>query len=247
MKAQVTSYDRELLARAIRFLVGVRDNPPAGAVLASFGFSPEELARGEQLAADTARAFEAEEDETAWNFLSPTVERRIAEAKHWYHDGRWRYLRECLRTAEEEAGWTGVRPASHWPLRRKLGEGSWLALRHVLRAFSLRALLEERAELRQNLQRAREERPAGAPPPKDTVLAELGGWYERWRLLAQRVFRQSPEELARLGLTPGKAPPRLRAPSARATFGEGAGTERLAELLADEQTRAGTSRVESGA
>ena len=222
MKVLVTAYDRELVERARCFLAGAAQSPEVASVLAGFGLSAEERERGQRLVEDAARAFQWEEAGAAWNFLSPTPERRLAEAKQWFRDSRRRHLRECLRDAEEEAGWTGVRPASRWPLQRKLTEGSWLALTHALRALSPRALLEARAELRQNLRRARGPRPLDAPPPKDTALAELGGWYERWRLLAQRVFRQNPELLGVLGLTAGKAPPRLRAPRAREEFGEGA-------------------------
>lgn len=86
----------------------------------------------------------------------------------------------------------------------------------------MRALLDHRAERRKNLRRAAEEKPADAPPPKDTALVELAGWYERWRLLAQRVFRQRPDLMAPYGLKPGRAPQRLRSRVAQIQYGEGA-------------------------
>jgi hypothetical protein len=232
MKTWVTSYDRELLEHAGALLAGLEQSSNARAVLERFGLDQAERERGRQLHEDTARAFEWEERGVAWSFLSPTPERRTAEAKHWYRDTRERHLRECLRLAEEESGWIGHRAASRWPLQRKLLEGSRIAARHLLHVFSLRAFLEHRAELRENLRRAQGEPPAGAPPPKDTALVQLSGWYERWRLLAQRVFRKTPEELTALGLVPGKAPPRLRAPSARKEFGESAGATILARPAA---------------
>ena len=73
-----------------------------------------------------------------------------------------------------------------------------------------RAYVTHAASLRRNVERGQGPKPADAPPPKDTALVELAGWYERWRLLAHRVFRERGDLMAPYGLTPGKAPPRLR-------------------------------------
>src|SRR5262249_11168620 len=82
-----------------------------------------------------------------------------------------------------------------------------------------RAWLAHRHELRANVARAKGPRPADAPPPKDTALVELAGWYERWRLLAHRVFRDRPDMLAAYVLNPGKASRRIRGKGA-AKYGE---------------------------
>jgi hypothetical protein len=62
------------------------------------------------------------------------------------------------------------------------------------------------------------ERPPGLPLPKDSVLAELSGWYERWSLTATELYRGQSELAGKLGLSPGRAPRRLRKrnPAARA-------------------------------
>ena len=83
-------------------------------------------------------------------------------------------------------------------------------LGHVLDAFSPRTYLAQRRHYEHELERARGERPAGAPQPKDSVLAELSGWYERWSLLAIQLFREQHEVALALGLNPGRAPLRLR-------------------------------------
>ncbi len=228
MKAEINRFERQVVEQARGFLAGAAQNAEVAAVLARFGLTPEERQRGERLTEHAARALDWEERGEAWNFLSPTPARRRAEARSWFQDARRRHLRSCVRAAEEEAGWTGAGPAASWPPLRKLTRGSWLALPHLLRALSPGALLEHLGELRRDLRRAGEARPADAPPPKDTALAELGGWFEHWRLLAHRVFRKDPELLAAVGLVAGKAPPRLRAPRARAEFGEGAAHELLA-------------------
>jgi hypothetical protein len=220
MKIQITRFDEGLVRDVRRFLRGVDENPDSVTQLRRFGFSEEEVARGRELCDNAERAFEWEREGKAWNFLSATPERRIAEARGWYGDTRRRYVRACLRRAEEAAGWVGNDPARDWPLRKKLVTGSIVALRHAVEALSLRAWRDHRAELAKNLQRARGSRPAGAPPPKDSALVELAGWYESWRLLAQRVFRDRPELLAPFGLVAGKAPPRLRSRSAREKYGE---------------------------
>jgi hypothetical protein len=90
---------------------------------------------------------------------------------------------------------------------------------HAKDALSVRAWLAQRADLARNVQRARGPKPSSAPPPKDTALVELAGWYERWRLLAHRVFRERPDLLEPFGLKPGKAPPRLRTAGAE-KYGE---------------------------
>jgi len=220
MKTWVTSYDEELLEKARRFLRAADENDDSRRVLEKFGFSAEARERGRLLIENTGRSFEWERAGKAWNFLSPTVERRLEEADHWYRDTRRRYLRACLRRAEEESGWVGDGPASRWSWKRKATWGVLVALRRALDAASAQAWIEQRRELRRNLEAARGEKPAGAPPPKDSALVELAGWYEHWRLLAQRVFRERPDLMAPYGLTPGKAPPRLRGKLAQLKFGE---------------------------
>jgi len=198
---KITRFDEELLTRARQFLAAADAHEDSRAVLQQYGFSDEERARGHDLVGKTERSFEWERAGKAWNFLSPTPERRVAEARHWYKDARRRHVRACLRAAEGSSS---------------VGE----ALGHVRRALSVRAYLGHRADLARDLERARGSRPADAPPPKDTTLVELAGWYERWRLLAQRVFRARADLMAPYGLTPGKAPPRLRGKLAQIRFGE---------------------------
>jgi len=210
VKARITKYDRELVEISARFLAGAKANPESRAVLERYGYTAEEHQRGEHLVREANRSFEWEEAGKAYNFLSPTPQRRAREARDWYADGRRRYMRACLRRAEEATGWLGKGPASSWPAWRKLTFGTAGAAWSAAAIFSPRAWLAQRAELRSNLARARGPKPEGAPPPKDTALVELAGWYERWRLLAQRVFRERPDMMAPYGLTPGKAPPRLR-------------------------------------
>jgi hypothetical protein len=218
----ITHYDLELLEKAKLFLDAAGAQPESRAFLERYGFNDRELERGRQLVSNTERSFEWEREGKAWNFLSPTAARRTEEARYWYADTRRRYLRACLRAAEEESGWVGYKPSAQWSVTRKLTEGVLIALRQALRAASPAAYLAHRAELRRNLVRALGERPADAPPPKDSSLVELSGWYEHWRLLAQRVFRGRPDLMTPYGLVPGKAPPRLRSRSARAKYGEGA-------------------------
>jgi hypothetical protein len=217
--AVITKYDRELVEMSEVFLAAAKANPESCALLEKYGFSKEEFDRGIVLCREARRSFEWEEAGKAWNFLSPTPERRKAEAKLWYADTRRRYVRACLRRAEEAAGWVGQQPAAKWSLARKLTIGAAVAVLHAKDAASLRAWREHREELAANLRRAAGPKPEGAPPPKDTALVELAGWYERWRLLAQRVFRQRPDLMAPYGLKPGKAPPRLRGKDA-AKYGE---------------------------
>ena len=218
----ITHYDEELLEKARIFLRAADEQPESRAFLEKYGFSGPERERGRTLVRNTERSFEWERAGKAWNFLSPTAERRLEEARHWYADTRRRYLRSCLHAAEEESGWVGYKPSAQWSLGRKATLGLAIGLRHALRAASPGAFFQHRAELRRNLVRARGERPADAPPPKDSSLVELSGWYEHWRLLAQRVFRERPDLMTPYGLVPGKAPPRLRSRSAQEKYGEGA-------------------------
>jgi hypothetical protein len=218
----VNRFEEELLEKARLFLKAAGENAESRGFLEQYGFAAEEQQRGRDLVRNAELSFEWEKDGKAWNFLSPTVERRLEEARHWYKDQRRRHMRACLREAEEASGWVGYRPAASWGVPRKATLGLAIALRHALRVASPAAYLSDRATLRRNLELARGERPAGAPPPKDSALVELAGWYEHWRLLAQRIFRERAELMAPYGLTPGKAPPRLRSRSARAKYGEGA-------------------------
>ena len=207
-------FEEELLTSARVFLKAAGENAESRAFLEEYGFKAEEQQRGRELVGNVERSFEWERSGKAWNFLSPTVARRP--------DHRRRHMRACLREAEEESGWVGYRPAASWSVARKVTLGLAIALRHALRVASPWAYLADRADLRRNLELARGEKPAGAPPPKDSALVELAGWYEHWRLLTQRIFRERPELMAPFGLTPGKAPPRLRSRSARLKYGEGA-------------------------
>ncbi len=223
MKSRVTDYDEELLAKSRTFIAAAEEHPESREVLARYGFSEDERARGRALVSATERSFAWEREGRAWNFLGLTPARRLEEAHHWYHDARNRYVAECLRRAEEDSGWVGFGAAAHWPLSRKLTEGSVIFARHAARVFSLRVYWAHRDDFRRNLALATQTPPADAPPPKDTALVELAGWYERWRLLAHRVFRLRPDLLAPYGLSAGKAPPRLRGKAAQARYGERAG------------------------
>jgi hypothetical protein len=219
VSATITKYDLELVEISKRFLAAAEANPASRAMLEKYGFSPEEQARGAQLVRQTERSFEWVRANKAYDFLSPTPAKRVAEAHGWYADTRRRYMRDCLRRAEEAAGWTGTTPRRRWPLWRKLTLGTLVAIANAKDVASPRAWVKHRLELRANIAVANGPKPADAPPPKDTALVELAGWYERWRLLAHRVFRQRPDLLAPFGLTPGKAPPRLRGKEA-AKYGE---------------------------
>ena len=222
MNAKITQYDEELVAKSRVFLDGAEKDPESTALLDRYGFSAEERARGRVLIVNAEASFAWERAGKAWNFLSPTPARREKEARDWYADAVRRYVQSCLRDAEAAAGWTGQGDAAGWSVGRKLTLGTLRALPHVLRAASPEAQKRLRDELRVNLERAKGERPEGAPPPKDTTLVELRGWYERWHLLAHRVFRGRDDLLAPLGLHSGKAPPRLRGKSAQLKYGEGA-------------------------
>jgi hypothetical protein len=220
MTSVITNYDVELVDKARVFLTAAAVNPASRAILERYGFDASEVERGTTLVADSERAFAAERAGTAWNFLARTPGARVAEARHWYVDKRRRWLRECFRRAEEEIGFVGAGAAAQRPLGAKLASAIVIAPRYAARALSPRVWREHRAERADNLRAARGDRPASAPPPKDTVLVELAGWYERWRLLAQRVFRDRPDLMAPFGLVPGKAPPRLRNKEARTKYGE---------------------------
>ncbi len=221
---RITRFDEELLAKARQFLDAAAANPASRAVLEQYGFSDAERERGRDLVTKTERSFEWERAGMAWSFLSPTPARRAAEARHWYQDARRRHVRSCLRAAEAAA-------TSPLPVAERVVA----TLRHVCRALSITAFRVHRAELQRNLARSQGERPADAPPPKDTTLVELSGWYERWRLLAQRVFRSRADLMMPYGLTPGKAPPRLRGKLAQIRYGERAAGSQGAAPPADEE------------
>jgi hypothetical protein len=219
MKSVITKYDEELVAVSRTFLAAAKAHADSRAVLEKYGFSAEEQERGWNLVREADRAFEWERAGKAYNFISRTPERRVAEARAWYTDARRRWVRRCLRRAEEAAGWVGNGPARSWPLWRRVTLGTAVGAAHVAQSASFGVWLEHRRELKVNVARAHTER-GDAPPPKDTAIVELAGWYERWRLLAHRVFRERPDLLAPYGLVPGKAPPRLREKGARERYGE---------------------------
>jgi hypothetical protein len=219
VKSTITKYDLELVEISRKFLAAAEANPDSRAMLEKYGFSKDEQERGAHLVREAERAFEWVRAGKAYDFLSATPEKRVAEARGWYADTRRRYMRDCLKRAEEDAGWVGNGARKRWPLWRKLTQGTLVALANAKDAASPRAWIRHRLDLRRDLARAKGPRPADAPPPKDTALVELAGWYERWRLLAHRVFRQRPDLLAPYGLKPGKAPPRLRGKEA-AKYGE---------------------------
>lgn len=184
MKAGVTKYERELVELAERFLDAARDNAESCAILERYGYDRREHERGLLLVRGVLRSFRWEQDGKAWNFLSPTPERRILEAREWHRTTRRRHMQKCFRRAEEAAGWIGAGQASKWPTWRKLTLGTLAGVRHALAAVAPRTWVDHRLELRRNVKRARGPRPTGAPPPKDAALVELAGWYERWSLVA---------------------------------------------------------------
>lgn len=220
MKAFITQYDEALVASARRFIEAVEKTSEARAALERFGYSTEEHERGSALVRNAGLAFQWEREGKAWNFISATPERRVAEARAWYVEALRRHVQSRFRAAEQAAGWTGRGPASGWSLGRKLTVGTLLGLRALASAASPQLWLAERRALAHNLAAARGEPPPGAPPPKDAVLVELRGWYERWHLLAHRVFRGRPDLLEPFGLVSGKAPPRLRGKVAHLKYGE---------------------------
>ncbi len=217
----VTRFDRELLEQVRVFVAGMDDDVIIRTTLEKFGLGEDDRTRGRYLVSETKKALEWEDAGTAWNFLSVDKEGRLREARHWYKDARRRYVRSCVRSAEEEAGWGGCGPALQWNPLKKLTVGFWIAIGHFLHIFSPKVFFGHRVEFRRKLRLAAGEKPEGAPLPKDTALVELSSWYERWRLIAQRVFRQAPHMLLKVGLKPGKAPPRLRTAEGRSQYGEG--------------------------
>ena len=215
------NFERTLVEHAGRFLGAADAGPEAREMLGRYGYTLEEHERGLMLVAGAKCALQAEDDGTAWNFLEPTPERRLAEARAWYRDRGFRYVRDCFRHAEDATGFFLGSARYDWPLSRKLTLGLVDALRHAAMAASPAVHLGHRAQLKVDLKQSLA-RPADAAPPKDTVLVELSGWYERWRLLVQRTFRGRPDVLAHFGLASGIAPPRLRGKGAL-RYGEGAG------------------------
>ena len=226
METWVTRFDDELVEKSRIFVRAAEENADSRAVLAQFGFSPEELLRGRTLVAATERSLDWERRGIAYNFLSRSPERRRAEARAWFREARRRYRTVVFRRAEERAGFTGSGPAARRLLVWKLTIGAAVWLLNALALAAPGPYLVERAVLKKNLAAAQADKPADAPPPKDSALVELAGWYERWRLLAQRVFRERADLMAPYGLTPGKAPPRLRGAGA-AKFGEKAASSIL--------------------
>jgi hypothetical protein len=203
MKSPVTRFDEKLVADARRFVSGLAAEPALRAELQPFGFDEAALRRGRTLVEEAERAFEWERAGRAWNYISSTPERREREARYWHRDALRRHRQRCFRAAARELG-----------TRRSPG-AIVRAARHVLEAYSVRAWLVHRRELGKELARGRGERPADAPLPKDTLLVEISGWYERWSLVARRVLLDRPELLAPLGLAPGRAPRRVRNPHDR--------------------------------
>ena len=94
-------FEEELLEKARAFLKAAGENAESRAFLEEYGFKPGEQQRGRDLVANAERSFEWEREGKAWNFLSPTVERRMAEARHWYKDQRRRHLTGCFRAFGE--------------------------------------------------------------------------------------------------------------------------------------------------
>jgi hypothetical protein len=198
MKSPVTKFDEALLVDARRFLDAIEARPDTRIALEAYGFDQKALDRGRFVVGETARAFEWERAGKAWNYISPTPERREKEALYWYKDARRRYRQACFRAAGAA-------------LRSGRGLGALAsAAGHAMSAFSPSAAAEQRREFKREIDLARGERPNDAPLPKDTVLVELSGWYDHWSLAARQAFRDKPEVLPSLGLTPGRAPRRLR-------------------------------------
>jgi hypothetical protein len=192
----------ELVALSRRFVAAAEEHAESRAMLERYGYTRLERARGVTLIDQAERAFAWEQQGLSWNFLSATAAERRREAGGWFVTARRRHVQRALRAAE--------------------GGGVVGVARSIARALSPTALAQDLDQLRRDLRRASCDRPADAPPPRDAVLVELQGWYERWRLLAQRLFRGRPDLLSPYGLVPGKAPPRLRGKLAREQYGEGA-------------------------
>src|SRR5205814_9789218 len=103
MKARITRYDEELVAVSRRFIEAAEKNPESLAVLQRFGFNDEERERGRVLTDLAERSFEWERAGKAWNFLSPTPERRAKEARDWGADARRRFGQSRFRAAAHAA------------------------------------------------------------------------------------------------------------------------------------------------
>jgi hypothetical protein len=206
MQTKINRFELELLAASRKFLDASDTEHLSLRMLEEHGFSAEQRLRGRTLIAQTEAAFAAARAGREWNFLTPTPWARRKEALDWFVDTRWRRFRRGFVAFE----------------RAIAGRSVSGALRAFGPSVSLLVLASDQATLVRDLVRAGFDRPVDAPPPKDTTLVELQGWYEHWRLLAQRLFRQRPDLLAPFGLVPGKAPPRLRGKLAQIRFGEGA-------------------------
>ncbi len=202
MTVRITPFDEELVTRARTFLSGLGQSAEIASLLGGQGLDEAARAKGEWLVRETERAFEWERQGKAWNYLSPTPERRAAEARYWHKDALCRHRQGCFRAVEKE-------------LRAGTPGSALRAAKHALRAFSPLFYVEKRRELRRELARTRGDKPADAPLPKDTALVELAGWYERWSLLAIQLLRERTELAALLGLKPGRAAQRLRTKAAR--------------------------------
>ena len=198
MKSPVTKFDEALLADARRFLDAIEARRDTYEALRLFGFDEAALARGRAVVRETERAFECEKAGKAWNYISPTRESRVREAAYWYKDARRRYQQGCFRAAETAL-------VSQAGIRRLAA-----ALGHAMRALSPRAFFAQRRQFKRDLVSARGEKPSDAPLPKDTILVELSGWYDRWSLAARQALRDTPESLLSMGIKPGRAPRRLR-------------------------------------
>ena len=204
-----THYEQSLVDRADLFLRALASDHESRVILERYGLGATEKERGRALLLDASKALVWTDDGRAWDFLEPTPERRLREARGWYADRRRRHYRACFRRVEGAL------------LRRtRFVERLVEATRALVDAASPLARTRDRSALRRDLERASQERPPEAPPPKDTVLVELSGWYERWRLLAQRTLRQRPDLLAHYGLVAGLPPPRLRGREAELVYGE---------------------------
>lgn len=203
---KINKYEEELLSACRKFLAGADSELVSLRILEEHGFGHEQRERGRVLIQQAEKAYAAEREGRAWNFLTPTSWQRRKEAIDWFVDGRWRRFRRNFVAAERAlaAGNLAGLAGAFWP------------------SLSPLELVKDEVTLLRDLWRAGGERPADAPPPKDTVLVELQGWYEHWRLLAQRVFRGRDDLLGPFGLISGKAPPRLRGKLAQIRFGEGA-------------------------
>jgi hypothetical protein len=204
-----TPYERALVDRAELFVRTLDANAESRAIFERFGLKGDDRERGRRLVEQARMALAWTDGGVAWEFLEPTPERRAREAHAWYRDRRRRHLRACLRRAEAALG------PSLGPLERVRELAGALAA-----AASPLVRWRDLDRLRADLARAVRGRPADAPPPKDSVLVELSGWYERWRLLAHRTLRQRPDLLALYGLVPGTPPPRLRGREGELRYGE---------------------------